>query len=136
MIKSVTLYINKVLLIILLSLASVSINFAYSHSITPEQTDSVSSFNNIIALLKSYELRNEDHKTQAQFISEINRIHLQVNPEVDANLNYVWILSGRYTYKHTNSGSAAQNANGVDVNDGYNRIRLGIKIARKATAKS
>ena len=99
------------------------------------KASSVSSFNNIIVLLKSYELRNEDHKTQAQFISEINRIHLQVNPEVDANLNYVWILSGRYTYKQTNSGSAAQNANGVDVNDGYNRIRLGIKIARKATAK-
>ncbi|GAA5252852.1 hypothetical protein KNCP2_11400 [Candidatus Rickettsia kedanie] len=47
----------------------------------------------------------------------------------------MWVLSARHSYTKLPINSDAQNIGAVDKEDGYNRMRLGIDIARAVAAK-
>jgi hypothetical protein len=78
-------------------------------------------------------LSNSDEKAKVlrhKFINEIKNIALHENPTVKADINYVFVLSGRGSYLK----NAVDNPHINDKEDDYQRMRLGIEIARKITA--
>jgi hypothetical protein len=72
---------------------------------------------------------------EAKLQQEIASIKSHSNTETDANLDYIWVLSARYTYLKTLMASSPQNSNALDKNDGYNRVRLAIELGRRVAAK-
>ena len=135
--KIINSYRPKVLSTIILALLAGLLSFsAYSSCTIPNPSKTATDFNKIITNLESYDTKPGDKNIYAEFISEIQQIHSHLNPEVDSNLKYVWVLSARYSYRKTRINPLAQDINGADINDGYDRMRLGISIARQATAKN
>ncbi|HJD56361.1 MAG TPA: hypothetical protein LFW21_07155 [Rickettsia endosymbiont of Pyrocoelia pectoralis] len=90
-------------------------------------------FEQIITDLNNLEITNE--QVRQNFISEIQNIYATENPEIDKNIKYVWVLSARHSYNKMPIISHAQNIGAVDKEDGYNRMKLGIDIAREVAAK-
>ncbi|HJD59385.1 MAG TPA: hypothetical protein LFW20_01725 [Rickettsia endosymbiont of Omalisus fontisbellaquei] len=90
-------------------------------------------FEQIVTNLNSLEIADEQvHKS---FISEIQNIYVTENPEIDKNIKYVWVLSARHSYNKMPINSDAQNIGAEDKEDGYNRVKLGIEIAKEVAAK-
>ncbi|QQV74828.1 hypothetical protein H6P87_00369 [Rickettsia tillamookensis] len=92
-------------------------------------------FEQIISNLNNLEFDSANEKIRKNFISEIQNIYATENPEIDKNIKYVWVLSARHSYTKILINSDAQNADAIDKEDGYNRVRLGIEIAREVAAK-
>lgn len=92
-------------------------------------------FEQIISNLNNLEFDPANEKIRKNFISEIQNIYVTENPEIDKNIKYVWVLSARHSYTKIPINSDAQNIGAADKEDGYNRMRLGIEIAREVTAK-
>nr|WP_256621370.1 hypothetical protein [Rickettsia sp. TH2014] len=92
-------------------------------------------FEQIISNLNNLEFDPANEKIRKNFISEIQNIYETENPEIDKNIKYVWVLSARHSYTKIPINSDAQNIGAADKEDGYNRMRLGIEIAREVTAK-
>lgn len=92
-------------------------------------------FNQIISDLNNLEFDSANEAIHKNFIAEIQNIYTTENPEIDKNIKYVWVLSSRYSYTKMPIISDAQNIGAVDQEDGYNRMRLGIEIAKKVAAK-
>lgn len=92
-------------------------------------------FEQIISNLNNLEFDPANEKIRKNFISEIQNIYTIENPEIDKNIKYVWVLSARYSYTKIPINSDAQNIGAADKEDGYNRMRLGIEIAREVAAK-
>lgn len=68
------------------------------------------------------------------FIGEIQTIFTHNNPEINPKIKYVFVLSARHDYNKNTVTSSPQNANAYDKNDGFDRMNLGIDIARKVAA--
>ncbi|BBJ31322.1 hypothetical protein RAS_04310 [Rickettsia asiatica] len=81
-------------------------------------------FEQIITDLNNLEFDPANEKIRKNFISEIQNIYATENPEIDKNINYVWVLSARHSYTKIPINSDAQNIGAVDKEDGYNRMRL------------
>jgi hypothetical protein len=92
-------------------------------------------FEQIITDLNNLEFDPANEKIRKNFISEIQNIYVTENPEIDKNIKYVWVLSARHSYTKMLINSDAQNADAIDKEGGYNRMRLGIEIAREVAAK-
>lgn len=92
-------------------------------------------FEQIVSDLNNLEFDPANEAIRQNFISEIQNIYAIKNPEIDKNIKYVWVLSGRYSYTKVLLSSEAQNIGAIDKEDGYNRMRLGIEIAREVAAK-
>jgi hypothetical protein len=90
-------------------------------------------FKQIITDLNNLELIDE--LVRKSFISEIQNIYATKNPQIDKDIKYVWVLSARHSYNKMPIISHAQNIGAVDKEDGYNRMRLGIDIAKQVAAK-
>jgi hypothetical protein len=90
---------------------------------------------NFGVIIKNLQAAKTGDPIQDSFIREIQSIYKTENPEVSQDLRYVWVLSSRYSYRKTHVTTSPQNLSSIDVEDGYNRMRLGIWIARRATAK-
>lgn len=92
-------------------------------------------FEQIITDLNNLKFEPANEAIRQNFISEIQNIYTTENPEIDKNIKYVWVLSARHSYTKIPINSDAQNIGAEDKKDGYNRIRLGISIAREVAAK-
>jgi|GEM_PF-5288584 len=92
-------------------------------------------FEQIITDLRNLELYPNNETIRQNFISEIQNIYATKNPEINKNIKYVWVLSARYSYTKVLISSEVQNIGAVDKEDGYNRMKLGIEIAKEITAK-
>ncbi|KJW03203.1 hypothetical protein REIP_1227 [Rickettsia endosymbiont of Ixodes pacificus] len=92
-------------------------------------------FEQIITDLNNLEFDPANEKIRKNFISEIQNIYATENPEIDKNIKYVWVLSARHSYTKIPINSDTQNIGAADKEDGYNRMRLGIEIAREVAAK-
>ncbi|AAY61854.1 hypothetical protein RFEPED_1428 [Rickettsia felis str. Pedreira] len=92
-------------------------------------------FEQIILDLNNLEFDPANEKICKNFISEIQNIYTTENLEIDKNIKYVWVLSARHSYTKIPINSDAQNIGAADKEDGYNRMRLGIEIAREVAAK-
>ena len=64
------------------------------------------------------------------FIQEIQSIASHSNPKVTSDINYVLVLSGRSSYLK----NPVDRPDIADREDDYNRMRLGINVARSVTA--
>jgi hypothetical protein len=92
-------------------------------------------FEQIVSDLNNLEFEPANEAIRQNFISEIQNIYTTENPEIDKNIKYAWVLSTRHSYTKIPINSDAQNIGAEDKEDGYNRIRLGINIAREVAAK-
>lgn len=92
-------------------------------------------FKQIVSELRDLKLDSADEPLRKNFIAEIQNIYTTQNPEIDKDIKYVWVLSARHSYTKIPIVSHAQNIGAIDKEDGYNRMRLGIEIARKVAAK-
>ncbi|ABV84624.1 hypothetical protein RMA_0369 [Rickettsia massiliae MTU5] len=92
-------------------------------------------FEQVITDLNNLEFDPANEKIRKNFISEIQNIYVTANPEIDKNIKYVWALSARHSYTKIPINSDTQNIRAADKEDGYNRMRLGIEIAREVAAK-
>lgn len=103
--------------------------FATSENLEYPQHFSQSSFASMIAKIKSLP---GNEAMRDEFIHEIEEIQSTNNPQVPANLGYVWVASARssYTQKPIDSSSV------VDLKDDYNRMRLGIEVVKNAIAQN
>ncbi|MCC8369813.1 MAG: hypothetical protein LN566_00240 [Rickettsia endosymbiont of Stiretrus anchorago] len=90
-------------------------------------------FEQIVNDLNNLEVTDE--LLRKNFISEIQNIYVTENPQIDKDIKYVWVLSARHSYNKMPIISHAQNIGAVDKEDGYNRMRLGIEIAKEVAAK-
>ncbi|MGI4753074.1 MAG: hypothetical protein ACRYE8_05060 [Janthinobacterium lividum] len=64
-------------------------------------------FKQIITDLNNLEINNE--QVRKSFISEIQNIYATENPEIDKNIEYVWVLSARHSYNKMPIISHTQN---------------------------
>ncbi|MFV0250445.1 MAG: hypothetical protein AB8U53_07235 [Rickettsia aeschlimannii] len=92
-------------------------------------------FEQVITDLNNLEFDPANEKIRKNFISEIQNIYVTENPQIDKNIKYVWVLSARHSYTKIPINSDTQNIKAADKEDGYNRMRLGIEIAREVAAK-
>ncbi|MEY4463201.1 MAG: hypothetical protein RLZZ81_172 [Pseudomonadota bacterium] len=92
-------------------------------------------FEQIVSDLNNLEFNPTNEAIRQNFISEIQDIYVTENPDIDKNIKYVWVLSARHSYTKMPINSDAQNIGAEDKEDGYNRMRLGIEIAREVAAK-
>ncbi|WP_196792620.1 hypothetical protein [Rickettsia bellii] len=90
-------------------------------------------FEQIVNDLNNLEVTDE--LLRKNFISEIQNIYVTENPQIDKDIKYVWVLSARHSYNKMPIISHAPNIGAVDKEDGYNRMRLGIEIAKEVAAK-
>lgn len=118
---------NIAISVIIIAIVSV-LGFQHYQKITQDRH-----FEQIITDLNNLEVNNE--QVRKSFISEIQNIYATENPEIDKNIKYVWVLSARHSYNKMPIISHTQNIGAVDKEDGYNRMRLGIEIAREVAAK-
>jgi len=66
-----------------------------------------------------------------EYISEVKGLHECKNADVDSSIKYVWVLAGRSSYlKEPVDGPDMK-----DLEDDYNRLELGIAVAREVVAK-
>lgn len=92
-------------------------------------------FEQIISDLSNLELYPDNENIRRNFISEIQNIYVTENPEITKDIKYVWVLSARHSYTKVLISSESQNIGAMDKEDGYNRMRLGIEIAKEIAAK-
>lgn len=64
-------------------------------------------------------------------LNEFSNIAQTPNPEPSSNIDYVFILSARSTYL----GTPVDNQNIPDKTDDYQRVRLGVSVAKEVTAR-
>ncbi|CAK6513889.1 hypothetical protein [Rickettsia helvetica] len=91
-------------------------------------------FEQIITDLNNLEFDPANEKIRKNFISEIQNIYATENPEIDKNINYVWVLSARHSYTKIPINSDAQNIGAVDKEDGYNRMRLWDRNSKRSSS--
>jgi hypothetical protein len=100
--------------------------------ISSSVNSSLAAMPKIIELIKAFHVKNPDEKELKQdFVNRLQTIYEKDNPEVDPNIEYVWVLSARSTYLKR----PVDRPNVADLNDDYNRMHLGIEIARSVVAK-
>lgn len=92
-------------------------------------------FEQIISDLNNLEFDSNNEAIRQNFISEIKNIYATENPKIDKNIKYIWVLSARHSYTKMPINSDTQNIGAEDKEDGYNRMRLGIDIAKEVAAK-
>ncbi|MGX6960858.1 MAG: hypothetical protein ACIPMY_06650, partial [Rickettsia endosymbiont of Pentastiridius leporinus] len=92
-------------------------------------------FEQIISDLNNLEFDPANEAIRRNFISEIQNIYATENPKIDKDIKYVWVLSARHSYTKMPINSDAQNIGAIDKDDGYNRMRLGIDIAKEVAAQ-
>jgi hypothetical protein len=80
--------------------------------------------------LMDNKLGNIDPLFRRQFMHEVRDIAMTSNPSINSNINYILVLSGRASYLK----NPIDHPNIPDKNDDYNRMQLGIKLAREITA--
>lgn len=88
----------------------------------------------MVSDLNNLEFDTSNEETRRNFIAKIQTIYTTQNPDIDKDIKYVWVLSARHSYTKMPINSDAQNIEAIDKEDGYNRMRLGIEIAKKVAA--
>lgn len=118
---------------------------AYTNLIPQENAVELPQEKVVVPITKSFEdtklsiltgaFGDKDGALGSEVIGEIQTIYTHNNPDIDPKIKFVWVLSARHNYKKQVS-SSPQNANAFDPNDGFDRMNLGVAIARKVAAKN
>jgi hypothetical protein len=131
-------YLNKALPILFSCAAIALISYKLYPYLQPENTimnKPIEKIDSIVNTIKQLDFPTANEDLRQAFIGEIQSIYTHDNPEIDPDIKYVWVLSARHNYKKEAVMSSPQNSNAYDQNDGYDRMNLGIEIARKVAAK-
>lgn len=66
-----------------------------------------------------------------EYLWELTALVTHQNPKPSSSIDYVWVLSARATYL---KNKVAKDPLLKDINDDYNRMELGVKIAKEITS--
>ena len=71
------------------------------------------------------------HRFLEEYLEEVKGLYQHKNMDVDTSIKYVFVLSGRSSYLK----QPVDNPYVKDLDDDYNRLQLGINIARKVVIR-